>query len=230
MKEVDVIMLSYTKGTVNNINIRKRITQSIYEMTKTAIQSLRESENDFKFNVYLVETNNNFHSEYPLGYNANVIIPNIPFNYNKFINIGLKSCKNDYVVMTNNDVVFGKNWFSIIKSAMEENNSYSACPYYMESDEIPDICEGYEGNKQVLGYCIVAKKEVIDSIGEFDERFDFCYQDFDYAMQLKEKGFRHILVKKSIVRHLGQKSHHLLVNAEHSTSGLKKTYDEKYRK
>ena len=34
-----------------------------------------------------------------------LIQPGIPFNYNKFLNIGLKKCKNDWILISNNDII-----------------------------------------------------------------------------------------------------------------------------
>ena len=244
IEEVDVVILSYTKD------------ENYYNITKKAIDSLNESESNFKFNIHLVETNPNLLSEFPQGYgSANIIIPNVPFNYNKFLNIGLEKCKTDFIVMSNNDVVFNKDWFTNITSKMVECNAVSGSPYndklFVQPQNrigrngmrnrmmmrrmrnkrnlIPDVWEGYEVSKQVQGHCIVSKKSVLDNI-KFDDRFEFFYQDNDYAKQLELFGFKHILVKKSVVEHIGKASHQLLngTNTE-LESRMKIVFEEKWK-
>lgn len=224
-EKVDVIILSNTKNL------------HYYDMTKKAIDSLIESEASVEFNVYLVETNINLFNEFPEGYQSatKVINPNIPFNYNKFINIGLKNCKSDYVVMVNNDVVFEKNWLSNMINAMNDNNADSASPYSPDCPDlkqcgnIPDVWEGYEVNKQVFGFCIVATRKALNVV-DFDEQFEFWYQDNDYAMQLKENNLKHILVKNSVVNHLGQSSHQLVDDKDKYkfTNGMKELFNKKW--
>ena len=76
--EIDVILLSYTKN------------ESIFKMTKKCIESILNSEKEYSFNIILVETEKS--GKYNYDYEeVNVIIPNETFNYNKFLNIGLRS-------------------------------------------------------------------------------------------------------------------------------------------
>jgi len=224
--EVDVVMLSYTKD------------KQIYEMTKNAISSLRGSQKEVKFNVYLIETNKKFDKDFPKGYDANVIIPKQEFNFNKFLNIGFSKCKSKYIVATNNDVIFEGGWLSEMVNAMGEHNLDSACPFWKEWFEArPEISVpspvwlGYNVGEQVFGYCVVMKKEVLKKIGEFDEKFKFWFQDNDYAKQLQNHGFRHALVKDSIVNHLGGVSHKFLDEEKQFEfkNGMKKVYDKKYQ-
>lgn len=224
--EVDVVMLSYTKD------------EKIYEMTKNAISSLRNSQKGVKFNVYLVETNKKFSKDFPKGYDADVIIPKEEFNFNKFLNIGFAKCKSKYVVASNNDVVFENGWLSTMVNAMGEHNLDSACPFWKEWFEAkPDIkisspvWLGYSVGEQVFGYCVVMKKEVLKTIGKFDEKFKFWFQDNDYAKQLQSHGFRHALVKDSIVNHLGGVSHKFLEGEKQFEfkNGMKEVYDKKYQ-
>lgn len=224
-QKVDVIMLAYTKDS------------DMYTMTSEAISSLRASEENFDFNVHLIETNKNFNNEYPKGYDANVIIPQLDFNYNKFLNIGLKECHTYDIVIVNNDVVFAKDWWTNASKVMKKNNLDSASPYWkgwfdMMKTTVPDgeIYEGYEVGKHVFGYCIITNRKTIQKIGDFNEKFEFWYQDNAYAQELKKHGLRHALIKSSVVHHLMSKSHALVEESkrEHLTKGMKKVFYNEY--
>lgn len=222
--EIDVIILSYSKD------------DEMYHMTYNAIQTLTDSESQFKFNVFLIETNKNFHKDYPGGYHATIIIPDGEFNYNKFLNIGLTYCKSEIIVVSNNDVVFHKNWFSEIYPLIKEGKMDSASPcfdHWYQANEVSiptDIWYGYEICRQVWGFCIVAKKEVYDKIGKFDEEFVFWCQDDDYAMQLQKYNFKHALVRKSKITHFESRSWKFLSEEEKDffTIGMKELFKEKY--
>lgn len=222
--EVDVIMLSYTANA------------QIYEMTCKAISTLRQSEKNINFNIFLVETNKNFEKEYS-GYDAHVIIPHEEkFNYNRFVNIALELCKSDWVVISNNDVEFTPEWFTVAKKEMDENAIDSASPYCKENFDLmaqpepESIYYGYETGKQVWGYCLIINRRVINLIGKFDEQFVFWYQDDDYGRQLMKYGIRHACIKSSQVNHLISKSHDLIPadQREKYTHGMKQIFEKKY--
>ena len=67
---------------------------------------------------------------------------------------------------------------------------------------------GYEvGIKgQLLGWCIIMDRVVMEKIGEFDCPVNFWYSDNVYAEQLKAAGIKHALVGNSRVRHFTSRS------------------------
>ena len=75
--EIDVIVLSYAKN------------DSIIKMNNDCINSLNFSTTSFKFNILLIETESTKEYKY-IQDNVKVIQPGVEFNYNKFLNIGLK--------------------------------------------------------------------------------------------------------------------------------------------
>lgn len=69
---------------------------------------------------------------------------------------------------------------------------------------------GYTTGVELYGWCILVKKEVIDVIGNFDERFNFWCQDDDYGLTLKSNNIKHALIKNSVVYHITSESHRLI--------------------
>ena len=49
-----------------------------------------------------------------------VIYPEVEFNYNKFLNIGISNCEGDWVLICNNDLYFYKNWLQEINIILVE--------------------------------------------------------------------------------------------------------------
>lgn len=200
----DIIILSNSK------------TIEEYGLTQRAINSLRLSEN-FKFNEVIVETNTKYLQEGFVYQGSNVTTPGEDFNYNRFLNIGLNYCKSDWVIISNNDVIFTEKWFTKIMDFSKQNPEFlSFSPWEpnwhkkrgMLLDR--DYYEGYRTSFEITGWCIVMHRSVIERCNLFDENFKFWYQDNDYALTLQHNKIKHALVTSSKVYHSVSGSHHLL--------------------
>jgi len=201
---VDVIILSYAK------------TESIVEMNNNCINSLNSSSDEHKFNIILIETDSTKEYVYQQE-NVKVIQPGIEFNYNKFLNIGLKECKNEWVLISNNDTIYHKhfleNMFDIQKN---DTTLLSMSPMddtwfrHNTFDRLNPVYYGYRTSYELTGWSILANKKVFDIIGEFDEEFTFWYQDNDYSNNLIKYGIKHALITNSKVTHLLSRSHGLI--------------------
>lgn len=191
---VDVIIPSKTK-------------EGAIEITRNCIESLRDSEQDFKFNVVIVESGGDVCD---VGQDSTIMM-NCPFNYNKALNLGANSCSADWVVLANNDLIFHKNWFSaIIKANKDHHNIVSFSPWdnnhhntRMTLDR--DIYEGYTVGLEIAGWCIVVKREILKQIS-LGEHVSFWYSDDVYSDELKRHDFRHALIRQSKVDHLVSKT------------------------
>lgn len=190
---VDVIMLSLTNS------------DSLFEMTQSAINSLHESETEFTFNVLLLESN----KQLPYSYTGcTVLFPDLEFNYNRFMNFGLSKSSNELVVLANNDLIFHKNWFSEIYKHIDEADSFSSWnskdgwhEKFM-GDVSAKFVKGYRTCYEMTGWCFVAKRKIFEKFS-LDERVAFWFSDNVYADSLQEHGFKHILVRNSFVDHIG---------------------------
>lgn len=231
MATLDIIMLSNT------------INHEIYNMTKHALKTLKESigRNDFK--VILVETNKDLDLPYD---DADVLLkPGIPFNYNTYLNLAAEHCVGDYTCIVNNDVNFHKDWWYKMEKAMDKHNLDTASPRSptLQNGIVPHaeikhrftpettVRVGFELIINFCGWCWVMKKEVKDWIFPLDEQFSFFFQDNDIIMRLKEKGCKHGLVAASKVDHFGQKSHGTFKSQEEwqkNTFALEKNFRAKW--
>lgn len=193
---VDVIMLSNTKN------------RDFYAMTRRALESLQASEEDVSFVIHLVETNKKLAKKgftYP---DVDLIVPKERFGYNRFLNHGLDRCRHDWIVVSNNDVVFTKGWFSTLMKVHENHpDVLSLSPWepkwHRAKALVPEgeYLIGYRTGREVTGWCLVMHRSVVTQCALFDEQFEFWYQDDDYAMTLKKHNIKHALVPGSIVHH-----------------------------
>jgi len=221
---IDVIFLSYTKNLY------------YYGLTQRSINTLIQNNQDVDFNIFVVETNKKIIDEFFVYRDCSVLIPEEDFNYNRFIQYGLNFCKNDYVLICNNDLIFTKDSIKNLISIVKKYDIESASPIepnfhnnlFSEKEMHSDFIEGYKVQKHILGWCIILKRNLIEKFNLFDEEFSFWYQDDDYAMELKKNGIKHFLIPSSKVRHEFSASHTLLKEKETMTFGLKKKFDEKW--
>jgi len=223
---IDVIILSYTKN------------DSILKMNNDCIDSLNSSSNTHKFNIILVETD--LEKEYKYSQeNVKVIQPGIEFNYNKFLNIGLKECVNDWILISNNDTIYHKNFLENMLVANQfDNELLSMSPMddtwfrHKPFDQKIHIYYGYRTSYEVTGWSILIHKSVIEKIGGFDEQFTFWYQDNDYANCLIENKIKHGLITNSKVTHLLSRSHGLIEEEKNyeMTDGLGIKFNDKWIK
>lgn len=201
MKEMDIVIISYSKN------------QICKDLTHNTLTSLFESEDNIKFNVFVVESQEGVYWEEYTADNFNVVtlVPEQPYGYHKFLNFGRKAGNSDFVALCNNDLIFTKKWASRIFQASDLNPSYFSfspmCPktqiqYGLKINR--GFIKGYEVRVHISGWCIIQKRSIYNIIGDLDESFIHWYCDNDYAMTLKEKKINHMLVTSSLVYHHNQ--------------------------
>jgi GT2 family glycosyltransferase len=63
---------------------------------------------------------------------------------------------------------------------------------------------GVEDTDRLVGFCLLLRREVIDRIGLFDERFGLgCFEDDDYCVRALRAGFRAVIARDAFVHHFG---------------------------
>jgi len=215
---VDVIILSLCTDT------------NQYQMNVDCIETLISSEKEHEFNIILIESNKDFHDlDFSYNYdNVNVIIPEAAFNYNAFLNIGIKYSSSEYIVVANNDLLFRENWLTeILLCQREFPLVHSFCPFDPENESAlvgqypSDVMFGYELDKELVGYCIVFNRRVLKVMPEFDESFTYYYQDNDYANTLRMHNVKHARVMSSHVIHLGSQTSEQKSDYSFKSRGMK---------
>lgn len=198
---IDIVILSYAK------------TEGLKQMTEQTVNSLMHSEDPEKirFNVIVIESN---HTIKPYQYpNTETLYTHKKFGYHRYMNIGIRRSNHAYICICNNDLFFHTNWCSeILKTMFADDTIQSASPSC--SIHHPSIglnlhtgnYEGYEVRREITGWCLFFKRDILKKIGKLDEKFKFWYADNDYSNTLKKYAIKHILVTSSIVDHFESKT------------------------
>ena len=205
MIDADVVILSNTA------------TYQIWEMTQNAINTLNNSQKDFKFNILVVETNPDLNISY---FDAEIVRPNESFGYNRFLNIGIEHFKDSnslYIILANNDLIFHNNWLSAI--IYGDFSWDSACPHnpgWPPHSELGNKnIEGFNIGKEFTGWCQVFKRESLNKLLPLDEDIKFWFSDNWLAWKMQQLEMKNVLVGRSHVTHLTSQSHHLIPDGLH---------------
>lgn len=158
------------------------------------------------------------------------------------VNLGIQNAlktKADAVCLLNNDVVIEKDFIEGLSKFMFSKKDvgivgplieFSADGMQMyDHGAVVDMKTGMSKHRNytskkttrplladaITGCCMIIKKEVVEAIGEFDERFFMYYEDVDFCLRAKEKGFRVYVVPSAIIYHelsnsIGRKSSRLI--------------------
>ena len=194
---VDAIILANSKS------------QALIDMTTRAIDSLHASEQktEIQFNTIVVESCEKEAPNYAGA--SHCIHPDVPFNYNRFLNIGLTQGNAPWVAMLNNDLVFHRGWMSAILAVAERNpevGSFSPWnPAPWQHDKLSDVYLGYGIGGVVTGWCLVARREIFNRV-KLREEVSFWCSDNSYQDELIKHGVPHALCRNSWVDHLGGKT------------------------
>ena len=116
----------------------------------------------------------------------------VPFNYNQCLNLGLKHCTDEYVCFSNNDVSFLDDFGDITTYNYDSMSPKN--PIWGRHKDLEGVIEGYDIGLHLCGWCIVAKREMIERIGGFPEDVDFWCSDNLYADVLIYHNIKHALI------------------------------------
>lgn len=127
---------------------------------------------------------------------------------------------NPYVCLVNNDIVVPRNmshWLHRLITFAKADDVGAVAPV---SDYVMGI-QNVTYNSKIIGnvcdstflipFCTVFKKEVLDKVGLFDERFQLENGssgdgDLDMSIRIRDAGYRLVIVRDVFIHHEGSKS------------------------
>jgi GT2 family glycosyltransferase len=200
MKEVDVIIISWAKD------------EELHQVTKRGLDTLFESSRGgVIYNAIVVESNTSINydefNNTKYMHTCKTIYPKGEFNYNGYLNQGLKECNSEYVALCNSDLTYEFGWAEEIIKAMELFPEYiSASPWCPEvhgnnESHIGKLYEGYEVRKELAGWCIFQQRKIYEVIEKLNEEVKFWFSDNILSDELELRNIGHILVPASVVHH-----------------------------
>ena len=144
-------------------------------------------------------------------------------------NQGIWEAKGDYVVVLNNDTIVTPGWLKSMVETSEatgagivgpRSNNISG-PQQIDNltlnskEAILKMAEVWNSAKlqpfecdRIVGFCMLIKRKVLNTIGLFDERFGMGnYEDDDYCLRALKAGFKNVVCNQSFVFHYRSKSY-----------------------
>ncbi|HUI06986.1 MAG TPA: glycosyltransferase [Verrucomicrobiae bacterium] len=145
-------------------------------------------------------------------------------------NQGLAVARAKYVLLLNNDTVVTKNWLGRMLAVFDRFpevglvgpvSNYVSGPQlvkgaaYKTLDELPSFAERWaaqhagESQKvhRLVGFCLLARRAVIEKIGGLDERFGSGnFEDDDFCLRAGLVGFKARIAQDAFIHHTGSQT------------------------
>lgn len=142
-------------------------------------------------------------------------------------NAGVRAATADVIVLMNNDACAEPGWVAALLAAFDENPQLGSCASRMLLYDRPDTIDAagdqlgifasnighgmpdgpaFARPYEVLSACAGAaayRREALDAVGLFDERFFAYLEDVDLGIRLQLGGYACVYVPDAVVRHRG---------------------------
>ncbi len=141
-----------------------------------------------------------------------------PFNFSAINNFAVRSTDSDYIVFLNNDTeVIGSEWLTaMLEFAQREDVGAVGAKLYYPNNTIqhggiilgvagvanhahlhfPGSSQGYMGRLKIIhnvsavtGACMMVRRKVFEKVGGFDEKLSHAFNDVDFCLKLRERGY-----------------------------------------
>ena len=159
--------------------------------------------------------------------NCIVITNTVNRGFASAVNQGLRRARGEYLVIVNNDIVITSGWLEHFAETIESNGAYGILgpvtnyisgPQMLQAVPYSSIPEMHtfarrrweqfgakiEQADTLRGFCMFIKRDVIEAIGGFDERFKIGnYEDDDFCLRAQQKGFSCGVAVGIFIHHYG---------------------------
>jgi hypothetical protein len=153
-------------------------------------------------NVIILESNRQ-----ATYHGAQVIYPDAPFGYNKYLNLGAQQGTAEFIFFGNNDLSFTDNWDTELITQMLKQGAESASPICPASHAPlgirpgQGVLKGYNVFSRFCGWAFLWTRQLYHQVGKLDEDFIFWCSDNATVEQLIKHKKKHVLVTSSVVHH-----------------------------
>lgn len=199
------------------------------DLSKNRLILIDDASTDNRIQPYLEKIGTQF-------YDKNIVVLQHDKNkgFSGSINDGINYANDSDVLILNSDTIVTKNWLAKIKSCaysdctiatvtpLSNNATLCSIPEFCQENQLP---EGYTLNEfaQLIeerslhlypvipvgnGFCMFIKREVIDSVGLFDEEtFQRGYgEETDFCYRAEQIGYHHVMCDDTYIYHSGSVS------------------------
>lgn len=221
---IDIIIPIYNAYSDLNLCL-----ESIYkntDLSRNRLILINDCSTDKRIKEYLDEQSEKenvivIHNESNMGFSNN-------------INLGMSQSETNDVILLNSDTVVTPNWIEkMVRCAyssteigtvtpLSNNATLCSVPNFCEENVLPEgmgieqaanIVEGcslkrYPRITVAHGFCMLIKREVIQSVGKFDaETFGRGYgEENDFCNRAEQMGYIHVMCDDTYIYHSGTKS------------------------
>jgi len=159
----------------------------------------------------------------------------IPFNYSKLNNYGISKAKGDYLLFLNNDTeVITSGWMKSMVEQVQRPSIGAVGALLLYPDDtvqhagvvlglggvaghshkhFPGESQGYNRHlvttnnySAVTAACLMCRREVCEEVGGFDETLQVAFNDIDFCLKIKSKGYNNICLPHVKLYHFESKS------------------------
>ena len=204
---INIVLHSISRPKVGVVILSCSNTPEITTMTQRAIDSIM-LQNLSVIRTVVIESGPD------VVYNrADVVRPNITFNYNQFLKIGvqhlLSAGKCDYVLILNNDILaYPSAIDNLVRFGLESCSPVN--PINHEQIGVTKLTFGYSIRYHVVGWGLCLRSSLFDKLSLddlFPSEFSFYHQDNYFSHVIKEFGVIHGVVPHSKIVHYEGVSH-----------------------
>ncbi|MBI2595322.1 glycosyltransferase family 2 protein [Candidatus Daviesbacteria bacterium] len=201
-----------------------------WQDTKRCLKSLQQvSYPKNKLEVWVIDNNSSDNTPALIKKNfpwVKIICQPKNLGYSKAVNLAVKKTKSDYILFSNNDVIFDKDFFTKMVQLAESNPKIGIIGGKCYNQKGGTI--GFNGLRinPYLGYhqydlnnldsireCDIppaggffVRRKLINKIGSLDEGFFLYFEDIDYCIRTKRAGFKVLYNPNAVFYHISSKT------------------------
>lgn len=207
------------------------LTFNQLEYTKQCIESIRKFTKIGSYEMIIVDNGSKDATREWLNRQEDIIaiLNEENLGFPKGCNQGIEAASGDNILLLNNDVVVTENWLENMLAALYSDETIGAvscvtnsCSYnqavptdYSTLDQMHIFAKNFNSHNpskweerlKLVGFCLLLRKTVIQSVGLLDEQFSpGNYEDDDYAIRIRQAGYKLLLCKDTFIHHYGSVS------------------------
>ncbi len=224
-RRASIIIITY-----NNLSLNRLCLEGLFRNTNYPNYEVIVVDNNSSDDTpgYLVKLSEKYD-------NLKIILNETNLGFAKANNQGIRLSSGEYIVLLNNDTITPRGWLSRLLKHLDDPGVGLVGPVtnfvgnearlqvdYRSWAEMEEFAHDQTWDNQgriadihmLAMFCVAMRRDVFDAVGELDEQFGVgMFEDDDYSIRVKQKGYRVICAADTFVHHFGQAAFGKLISA-----------------